>query len=94
MVKKIEMIGIEIKDLVQEIETRRFKLKTKLMNEHFLNELDKIGLHTIDNRGTFIGKLLVLLEAKVILNHYIGLIITNNKFMPCSLYGLHNLHFL
>ena len=44
MVKKIEMIGIEIKDLDQEIETRRFKLKTKLMNEHFLNELDKTGL--------------------------------------------------
>lgn len=47
MVKKIEMIGIEIKDLDQEIETRRFKLKTKLMNEHFLNELDKIR-STID----------------------------------------------
>jgi hypothetical protein len=44
MVKKIEMIGIEMKDLDQEIETRRFKLRTKLMNEHFLNELDKIGL--------------------------------------------------
>ena len=38
------MIGIEIKDLDQEIETGRFKLKTKLMNEHLLNELDKIGL--------------------------------------------------
>ena len=38
------MIGIEIKDLDQEIEIRRFKLKTKLMNEHLLNELDKIGL--------------------------------------------------
>ena len=48
----------------------------------------------IDNRGTFIGKLLVLLEAKVILNDYIGLIITSNKFMRCTLYGLHNLHFL
>jgi hypothetical protein len=31
--KKIEMIGIEIKDLDQEIETRGFKLKTKFMNE-------------------------------------------------------------
>ncbi len=25
-----------------------------------MNELDKIGLHMIDNRGTFIGKFLVL----------------------------------
>ncbi len=33
MMKKIEMIGIEIKDQYQEIETRRFKLKTKYMNE-------------------------------------------------------------
>ena len=30
MVKKIELIGIEIKDLDREIETRRFKLKNKV----------------------------------------------------------------
>jgi hypothetical protein len=35
------------------------------MNERFINELDKIGLQPIDNRGTFIGRLLVLLEAKI-----------------------------
>jgi hypothetical protein len=35
------------------------------MNERFIYELDKFGLHMIDNRGTFIGKLLVLLEAKI-----------------------------
>jgi hypothetical protein len=50
------MIGIEM--------TGRFKLKTKLMNEHFINELDKIGLQLINIRGTFIGRLVVLLEAK------------------------------
>jgi len=49
----------------QETETRWFKLKTKFMNERFINELDKIGLQPIDNRGTFIGRLLVLLEAKI-----------------------------
>jgi hypothetical protein len=34
------------------------------MNEHFINELDKIGLQLINIRGTFIGRLVVLLEAK------------------------------
>jgi hypothetical protein len=53
MVEKIEMIGIDIKDLDQEIETRRFKLKTKLMNEHLVNESvynrrEFIRLHTTD----------------------------------------------
>ena len=62
--KKIEMIGIYIKGLDQETETGRFKLKTNLMNEHFINELDKIGLQLINIRGTFIGRLVVLLEAK------------------------------
>lgn len=62
--KKIEMIGINIKGLDQETETGRFKLKTNLMNEHFINELDKIGLQLINIRGTFIGRLVVLLEAK------------------------------
>jgi hypothetical protein len=62
--KKIEMIGINIKGLDQETETGRFKLKTNLMNEHFINELDKIGLQLINIRGTFFGRLVVLLEAK------------------------------
>lgn len=62
--KKIEMIGIDILGLDQEAETGRFKLKTKFMNEHFINELDKIGLQLINIRGTFIGRLVVLLEAK------------------------------
>jgi len=53
--KKIEMIGIGIRELDQGTETGRFKLKTNLMNEHFINELDKIGLQLINNRGTFIG---------------------------------------
>ena len=62
--KKIEMIGIDIKGLDQETETGRFKLKTNLMNAHFINELDKIGLQLISIRGTLIGRLVVLLEAK------------------------------
>lgn len=62
--KKIEMIGIDIKSLVQETETGRFKLKTKLMNQHFINELDKLGLQLINIKGGFNGRLVVLLEAK------------------------------
>ena len=62
--KKIEMIGIDIEGLDQETETGRFKLKTKMMNIHFINELDKIGLQLINIRGSFIGRLVVLLEAK------------------------------
>jgi hypothetical protein len=63
--KKIEMIGIDMKGLDQETETGRLKLKTKLMNEHFINELDKIGLQVINIRATFIGRLVILLEAKI-----------------------------
>ena len=37
--KKIEMVGIDIKSLDQDVDTNRFKLKTKLMNQHFINEL-------------------------------------------------------
>ena len=55
--KKIEMIGIDIKGLDQETETGRFKLKTNLMNAHFINELDKIGLQLINIRATLIGRL-------------------------------------
>jgi hypothetical protein len=63
--KKIEMIGIDIKSLDPETETGRFKLKTRFMNQHFINELDKIGLQLINITGNFMGKLTVLLEAKV-----------------------------
>ena len=45
--KKIEIIGIDIKSLDRENETRRLKLRTTLMNQHFINELDKIGLQLI-----------------------------------------------
>jgi len=62
--KKIEMIGIDIKGLDQDIKTGRFKLKTDMMNAHFINELDKIGLQLINIRGTLIGRLVLLLEAK------------------------------
>jgi hypothetical protein len=47
------------------MDTGRFKLKTKLMNQHFINELDKIGLQLINITGTFDGKLMVLLEEKI-----------------------------
>jgi hypothetical protein len=63
--KKIEMIGIDIKSLDLETETGRFKLKTKFMNQHFINELDKIGLQLINIKGTFMGRLVVLLDSKV-----------------------------
>ncbi|MFZ0510043.1 MAG: hypothetical protein WAM14_00430 [Candidatus Nitrosopolaris sp.] len=63
--KKIEMVGIDIKSLDQDMDTNRFKLKTRLMNQHFINELDKIGLQLIYMRGASNGKLMVLLEAKV-----------------------------
>jgi hypothetical protein len=62
--KKIEMIGIDIKGLDQDIKTGRFKLKTNLMNAHFINELDKIGLQLINIRGILLGRLVLLLEAK------------------------------
>lgn len=62
--KQIEMIGIDIKGLDQEIETGRFKLKTKVMNTHFINELDKIGLQLINIKANLGGRLVVLLEAK------------------------------
>lgn len=63
--KKIELIGIDIKSLDVETDTGRFKLKTKFMNQHFINELDKIGLQLINITGTFMGRLVILLEAKV-----------------------------
>ncbi|HET7149073.1 MAG TPA: hypothetical protein VFI73_11295 [Candidatus Nitrosopolaris sp.] len=63
--RKIELIGIDIKHLDQDMDTNRFKLKTRVMNRHFINELDKIGLQLIKMTGTFDGKLMVLLETKV-----------------------------
>jgi hypothetical protein len=57
------MIGIDIKSLDQNMDNNRFKLKTMLINRHFLNELAKIGLGLNITR-TFDGKLMVLLEAK------------------------------
>jgi hypothetical protein len=36
--KKIEIIGIDIKSLDKENETGRLKLRTTLMNQHFINE--------------------------------------------------------
>jgi hypothetical protein len=63
--KKIELIGIEIKSLDQDMDTGRFKLKTRFVNQHFINELDKIGLQLINITGTFDGKLMVLLEEKI-----------------------------
>jgi hypothetical protein len=62
--KKMEMIGIDIKSLDQDIDPGRLKLKTKFMDQHFINELDKIGLQLINITRTFEGKLIVLLEAK------------------------------
>jgi hypothetical protein len=63
--KKIEMIGIDIKGLESDDETEgRLKLKTNLINQHLINELDKIGLQLINIKATFNSKLIVLLEKK------------------------------
>jgi len=64
--KKIEMIGIDLKGLDRENETKRFSLRTTLMNQHFINELDKIGLQLIKiTAGSiFTRGLIVLLEPK------------------------------
>ena len=62
--KKIELIGIDIKSLEQDANPSHLKLKTKFMNRHFINELDKIGLQLIHITGTYMGRLNVLLEAK------------------------------
>jgi hypothetical protein len=40
------------------------QLKTKVINQHFINELDKIGLQLINIRATWIGRLIVLLEQR------------------------------
>ena len=64
--KKIEIIGIDIKSLDRENETRRLKLRTTLMNQHFINELDKIGLQMIKitTGRIFTRRFVVLLEPR------------------------------
>jgi sialic acid synthase SpsE len=64
--RKIEMIGIDIKSLNRENETRRLMLRTTFMNQHFINELDKIGLQLIKISAGSISTrgLLVFLEPK------------------------------
>jgi hypothetical protein len=64
--KKIEIIGIDIKSLDRENETGRLKLRATLMNQHFINELDKIDLQLIKiTAGRFFTHGLdVLLEPK------------------------------
>ncbi len=64
--KKIEIIGIDIKSLDRENETGRLKLRATLMNQHFVNELDKIGLQLIKitTGRIFTHGLVVLLEPK------------------------------
>ena len=60
--KQIELIGIEVKGLDEKAETGRLELKTQFINQHFINELDKIGLQFINIRSTWLGELVVLLE--------------------------------
>ena len=62
--KQIELIGIEVKDLIKQAESGRFLLKTKVINQHFINELDKIGLQFINIRGTWLGRVIVVLEQR------------------------------
>ena len=62
--KQIELIGIEVKGLDEKEETGRLELKTKFINQHFINELDKMGLQLINIRGTWMGTLILLLEQR------------------------------
>jgi hypothetical protein len=62
--KQIELIGIEVKGLDEKADTGRLELKTKFINQHFINEVDKIGLQLINIRGTWIGRLVLLLEPR------------------------------
>ncbi|HYA85326.1 MAG TPA: hypothetical protein VEH06_18050 [Candidatus Bathyarchaeia archaeon] len=52
------------KSLNEHVETGRFELKTKFINQQFINELDKIGLQLINIRATWIGGLIILLEQR------------------------------
>jgi hypothetical protein len=65
--KKIEIVGIDIKGLERENETGRLKLRTAFMNQHFINELDRIGLQLIKiTSGTiFTRGFIVFLEPKL-----------------------------
>jgi len=58
------LLGIEIKDLKEQADAGRFELKTKFINQHFINELDKMGLQFINIRGTWLGRLIVVLEQR------------------------------
>ena len=49
--KQIELICIEVRGLDEKAETGRLELKTKFINQHFINELDKFGLQFISIRG-------------------------------------------
>src|SRR5918911_4945953 len=64
--KKIEIIGIDIKSRDRENETGRLILRTTFINQHFINELDKIGLQLIKITagGIFTRGFIVLLEPK------------------------------
>ena len=64
--KKIEIIGIDIRSLDRDNEMGRLKLRATLMNQHFINELDKIGLQLIKITAgrIFTHGLVVLLEPK------------------------------
>jgi kynurenine formamidase len=64
--KKIEIIGIDIKSLDRESETGRLMLRTTLMNQLFINELDKVGLQLIKvtTGQIFTRGFIVLLEPK------------------------------
>ena len=64
--KKIEIIGIDIKSLDRENETGRLILRTTLMNQYFINEVDKIGLQLIKITAgrIFTPGLILLLEPK------------------------------
>jgi hypothetical protein len=64
--KKIEVIGIDIKGLERGNEAGRLKLRTAFINQHFINELDKIGLQLIKiTSGTiFTRGFIVFLDPK------------------------------
>jgi hypothetical protein len=53
-----------MKSAVRFLDSGRLELKTKFINQHFMNELDKIGLQLINIRGTWIARLILLLEKR------------------------------
>jgi hypothetical protein len=59
------MMGIEIKSLNEKTtEEGRLEQKTKFINQHLIDELNKIGLQLISIRGKFLSRLVVVLEEK------------------------------